>query len=82
MNKPPLPSGKKEEVPDNRQFFLRYAGLGTQLLAALALSVFAGIKTDKWLHTSPLLTCVLPLLVLSATFYKLFRETSRKNPHD
>ena len=28
------------------------------------------------------LACVLPLLILSALFYRLFRETSRKNPHE
>lgn len=61
---------------------MRYASLGTQLLAAIGLSVFAGLKADKWLHTSPLLACVLPLLVLSAIFYKLFRETSRKNTNE
>ena len=79
---PPPPSGKEPPVPDNRQFFLRYAGMGTQLLVALGLGVFAGLKADKWLHTSPLLACVLPLLILSAIFYKLFRETSRKNPNE
>lgn len=56
---------------------MRYASLGTQLLAAIGLSVFAGLKVDKWLHTSPLLACILPLLVLSAIFYRLFRETGR-----
>jgi F0F1-type ATP synthase assembly protein I len=58
---------------------MRYASLGTQLLAAIGLSVFLGLKADKWLHTSPLFACVLPLLILSAIFYKLFRETGKKN---
>lgn len=57
---------------------MRYAALGTQLLAAIAIGVFAGLEADKWLHTSPLLACVLPLLILSLIFYKLFRETSKK----
>lgn len=57
---------------------MRYAALGTQLMAAIGLSVFVGLKADKWLHTSPLLACVLPLLVLAAIFYRLFRETSQK----
>jgi len=61
---------------------MRYASLGTQLLAAIALSVFIGLKTDKWLHTSPLFACVLPLLILSAIFYKLYRETSRKKNNE
>lgn len=62
---------------NNNKDLLRYAGLGTQLLAAIGIAVFAGIKLDKWLHTFPLLACVLPLLVLAGLFYKVFRETSR-----
>ncbi len=54
---------------------LRYAGLATQLLAYLALAVFGGIKADRWLHCFPLLTALLPLLVLGAVFYQLFKET-------
>ena len=61
---------------------MRYASLGTQLLAAIAIAVFVGLKADKWLHISPLLACVLPLLVLSVIFYKLYRETSKKKPDD
>ena len=71
--KQPLPSSP----PNKNNDLLRYAGLGTQILAAIGIAVFAGIKTDKWLHTFPLLACVLPLVVLSALFYKVFRETSR-----
>ena len=57
---------------------MRYASLGTQLLVAIGLAVFIGLKLDRWLHTMPLLACVLPLLVLSGIFYQLFRETGRK----
>ncbi|MBL0305291.1 MAG: AtpZ/AtpI family protein [Chitinophagaceae bacterium] len=70
MSKRPLSNNNNSDI-------LRYASLGTQILVAIGLAVFAGIKTDKWLHTFPLLACVLPLLVLSAIFYKVFRETSR-----
>ncbi len=74
MNQP-SPSPQR----NNNKELLRYAGLGTQLLAAIGIAVFAGIKADKWLQTFPLLSCVLPLVVLSALFYKLFRETSRSD---
>ena len=57
---------------------VRYASLGTQLLVAIGLAVFAGLKADKWLHTSPLLTCALPLLILFGFFYKLIKETASK----
>lgn len=63
---------------NNNKELYRYAGLATQILAGLAIAVFAGLKLDGWLHTLPLLSCVLPLLVLGGIFYKLYRETSRK----
>jgi len=50
--------------------------LGSQLIAAIAIGVFAGIKADEWLSISPVLTCALPLLILASFFYKLFKETS------
>lgn len=70
-------NNKQQRPSSNNSDILRYASLGTQILVAIGLAVFAGIKIDKWLHTFPLLACVLPLLVLSAIFYKVFRETSR-----
>jgi F0F1-type ATP synthase assembly protein I len=75
MNSKPPPDS-------NRRFLMRYAALGSQLLAAIAIGVFAGLKADKWLHTSPLFACILPLLILSLIFYKLFRETSKNKPND
>jgi F0F1-type ATP synthase assembly protein I len=68
-NKPPS---------NNNRDVLRYASIGTQLLVAIGLSVFIGLKADKWLHTSPLLACVLPLLTLTGIFYKLIRETKTR----
>jgi F0F1-type ATP synthase assembly protein I len=65
----------------NKQFLLKYASLGTQLLAALGVAVFIGLKADKWLHTLPLFSCALPLLTLAGIFYKLMRETA-KPPKD
>jgi F0F1-type ATP synthase assembly protein I len=75
MNSKPPPDS-------NKQFLMRYASLGTQLLVAIGLGVFVGIKSDRWLHTTPLLACVLPLLILSGIFFRIFRETSRKNPDE
>jgi hypothetical protein len=68
-------SPHKSSAADSKRDWLRYAGLGTQLLAYLALAVFGGIKADRWLHCFPLLTALLPLLVLAAVFYKLIKET-------
>lgn len=59
---------------------LRYAGLGGQILVAIGLAVFVGLKADGWLHLSfPLLVWLLPLAVVSAMIYKLIKDTSKKN---
>ena len=51
------------------------AGLASQLLVYLSVSVFGGIKLDRWMGVFPLLTILFPILVLGALFYKLFKET-------
>ena len=68
---------KRRQSHNSNNDLLRYAGLGTQLLVAIGVSVFIGLKLDKWLHTSPLFACVLPLAVLIAIFYKLIKETGK-----
>jgi F0F1-type ATP synthase assembly protein I len=60
---------------------MQYAGLATQMLVAIGLAVILGLQADKWLHSSPLLACVLPLITLSAIFYNLMKETG-KPPQD
>jgi hypothetical protein len=52
------------------------------LLAAIGLTLFAGLKTDKWLHTSPLFTVALPLLILIGIFYKLVKETGKQKNNE
>jgi hypothetical protein len=66
------------QSPNNNRDLLKYAGLGAQLLAAIGLAVFAGLKADEWLRTSPLFACVLPLLALAGMFYKLARDTGKQ----
>jgi|688.fasta_scaffold36279_2 hypothetical protein len=65
----------KPSSTQSKRDVLRYAGLATQLLVYLSLAVFGGLKADRWLHCFPLLTALLPLIVLGAVFYKLFKET-------
>lgn len=72
----------KSQPNNSSQDLVRNAGLGTQILVALGLAVFTGLKGDKWLHTSPLLVCLLPLLILFVLFYKLMRETARRDSSD
>ena len=59
---------------------MRYAGLATQMLVGLGIAVFIGLKADKWLKLSfPILSWLLPLLVLAAIIYKIIKETGPKN---
>ncbi len=59
---------------------MRYAGLATQMLVGLGIAVFAGLKADKWLKLSfPILSWLLPLLVLAGIIYQIIKETGPKN---
>lgn len=67
---------KKKRFFSSNRDLLRYAGLGTQMLVSIGIAVFIGLKADQWLHTLPLFSCALPLLVLITIFYKLMRQNS------
>lgn len=58
---------------------MKYAGMGTYILVALALGVFFGMKADQFMKLSfPLLIWLAPLVILGAFFYKVFKDTSKK----
>lgn len=70
---------KPRQRKNSNAGLLRYAGLGTQMLVALGLAVFAGMKLDGWLHLkTPLAVWLLPLIVLSAILYSVIKESSKK----
>lgn len=62
----------------NRQL-MKYAGLTMQFLVSIALGIFLGVKADGWLHISfPLLTWLLPLLIIAGILIKIINETGKK----
>lgn len=63
---------------NNNRDLLKYAAMGSQILALLAVSVFLGLKADQWLKTSPLFASALPLISLVGMFIKIYQDTSRK----
>jgi hypothetical protein len=70
-----MPSTNKS----NKDLLLQYAGLATQLLVLLVITVWAGIKLDKWLKFStPLFTWVLPLISIVSLMIKIIKDTSKK----
>ena len=70
----------EEKKKDNRLLF-RYAGFATQLIVALGLTVFIGMKIDQWLKfKNPLAVWVLPLLVIIGLIVKVIKDTAPKKP--
>ena len=64
------PDGRRREL-------IRYAGISTQVAASVGVSLFVGIKADKWLKVSfPILSWVLPLLVIVALVVQLIKSSS------
>jgi len=62
----------------NRQELLRYAGLSSEVLVSVGLSLFIGIKADKWVALSfPLFSWALPLLVIVVLIIKLIKDGTR-----
>ena len=61
---------------------MRYAGMGTQIFVALGLALFLGLKADKWLKTSPLLSVLFPLVMLFGIFYKVYKATSKRKENN
>ena len=69
---------EKQQLNSNR-VLLQYMSLGIQLIIALCVAVFGGLKADEWLQLPfPVLVWILPLLVIIALMIKLIKDTSKK----
>jgi len=59
---------------------LKYAGLAFQLFATLSVAFFIGYKLDHYIAWNlPICLILLPLLVIIALFYKIFKDTNKKH---
>ena len=73
-------TGGGSNDPGRRRELIRYAGLSTQVVVSIGVSVFLGMKADKALKVSfPILSWCLPLLVIVVLIIKLIKDSSRKN---
>jgi hypothetical protein len=64
---------------DRRRELIRYAGLSSQVVASVVVSVFLGMKGDKWLKVSfPILSWALPLLVIVVLLINLTKGGTDK----
>ena len=73
----------QSSLPDNNKKkaeLYRYASLSGQVAASVGVSIFLGVKADKWLHPPfPIFSWALPLLVIVLLIVKLVKESSGKN---
>jgi len=85
MQRSPQPDNQKNkdgtmEPPDDkdgRREWARYLGLSTQVAASVGVSLFLGVKADKWLKlTFPILSWALPLLVIVLLLVQLIKASS------
>ena len=73
-------SASNDNSRRRRQELIRYAGLSTQVVVSIGVSVFLGMKADKGLKVSfPILSWCLPLLVIVVLIIKLIKDSSGKN---
>ncbi|MFZ9662001.1 MAG: hypothetical protein ACO29O_09000 [Chitinophagaceae bacterium] len=58
-------SKKNKNNRSNQQIVFQFAGLASQFLAGIGISVFIGLKADQWLQWKlPIWVWVLPLLFI------------------
>lgn len=62
----------------NNQQFIRYSGLGFEMITIMGLGAFAGIKVDQWLNTKPVFTLILLVLAVVAAIYHAVKNFIKK----
>ncbi len=73
-------SQKPNPNPDTnqRKGYVKFAGLAFQMLAAILLGVWLGMKLDQWLGFKyPIFTIVLAFLMLLGGMYYLVKSVSQ-----
>lgn len=63
----------------NNKLLFKYAGLATQFLVSIGLTLFMGYKIDDWIKIkAPLFIWLLPLLVIVTMIWQIINDTSKK----
>ncbi len=66
-------------MPSPNRDLMRYAGLATQFLIVIGISVFSGFKLDEWVNWQfPVWVWILPLLAIGAMIIGIIRDSSKK----
>lgn len=75
----PTPNNDSKKNKSTSAYLLEYSGLAIQLMAALGIAVFLGLKTDGWLNLNfHLFAFVLPVLVITGILVRVVKDTSNK----
>lgn len=70
---------KKPKREDNIKPYLRYSGLAFQMIGAMVLAAFAGMKLDAYFQTSnPWFTIVLLLVAVVASMVLVILSLNNK----
>jgi len=68
----------KDKDKNNYNNISKYLNLPFQMLATIALFVFAGIKLDHWLKLNfPVFTLILTILGVSLSMYIVIKEVKK-----
>ena len=65
---------KKKELTDQGRDWVKYSGLGFQMIATICVFTFLGIYLDGYFETDPILTVVLSLVGVAAGLYVALRD--------
>lgn len=72
-------SPKKNPLDGDRNAYMRYASMGTQMLAIIGIGVFGGYHLDKHFNFKiPVFTLVLSLLSVAAAIYLSIKDFLKK----
>ncbi len=72
---------EKEEDSRQRQLkpYLKYSGMGFQMIAIIIIGAYAGIKLDEyWQNKNPWATIVLMLIAVIASIYLVISSVTKK----
>jgi len=56
----------------------KYAGLGTQLIVGLLISLYLGKKGDEFMHWHTRLSWIFPSAFILFTLYRIIKDTQPK----
>lgn len=80
--KQPHKEDKNDQGEASRQAntFIKYSGIGFQMLATIGLGVWGGLKLDEWQgNKNPIWTIVLSLTAIGASLYLFIRGLPKQS---